>query len=160
MRGQHRRRIARHVALATGTIIATIAALSGSASAQPTAQTARTINLTERAELHLVRRDGSTIWERGTATGTLPGTVNARFEMTLTKVTGTVTIRARGGGSLTIVIVGYAQSAGINARFTGTIAVRRGTGRFADAVGSGTFDGTVNRRTWDATVTAKARLTY
>ncbi|HST39740.1 MAG TPA: autotransporter [Conexibacter sp.] len=124
------------------------------------AHAARTLNITEHADLNLTRRSGSTLWHTGTATGTLPGTVSARFEMTLTKVTGSVTIRPRSGGSLTINVVGYAQSTGVNARFTGNMAVRKGTGRYKNAVGSGTFDGTVNRRTFDATVTAKAKLTY
>jgi hypothetical protein len=129
-------------------------------SAQPIAHTSKTLQITENATLHLVRKDGATLYEKGTATGTLPGAVNARFETSLTKVTGTVTINVNGGGSLTIVVAGAPRSAGTVARFGGNMAVRRGTGRFRDAVGSGTFEGTVNRRTWAVTVTAKARLRY
>lgn len=131
-----------------------------SAEAPPVAQAARTLNVVETANLRLVRKSGSVIYERGTATGTLPGSVTAQFEVSGTKVTGSVTFYPNSGGSLTLNVVGYARSASVNARFSGSIAVRSGTGRYARAVGSGTFEGTVNRRTWAATVQARARLTY
>lgn len=121
---------------------------------------ARTLNVTENANLTLVRKSGSVLYEKGTATGTLPGRVTARFEVRLTTVTGTVTIFPTSGGSLTININGQATSAGTVAGFRGVMAVRSGTGRYARARGSGTFSGTVNRRTWAATVRATARLTY
>ncbi|MDW5597118.1 autotransporter [Conexibacter stalactiti] len=159
MSSNRRGSIARAIALVAGAI-ATIAVVVGPAEADPIAQAARTLDINEHADLRLTRRSGSTLWHSGTATGTLPGSVSARFEMTLTKVTGTVTIRPRSGGSLTINVVGYAKSAGVNARFSGNMAVRKGTGRYKNAVGSGTFDGTVNRRSFNATVTAKAKLTY
>jgi hypothetical protein len=133
---------------------------AGSASAVPTAHAARSMNLSESASLHLVRKSGSVLYESGTATGTLSGRVTARFVTSITKVTGSVTIYPRGGGSLTINVLGFPRSAGIVARFTGTMAVRRGTGRYARALGSGSFSGTVNRRTWASTVQASARLTY
>lgn len=163
MTGQ--RHIRARIALSAGCAAVACAALTAgtgtaAASPDPVAQAARTLNITESASLKLVRKSGTTLYEKGTATGTLPGRVEARFEVTLTKVTGSVTIYPNSGGSLTINIVGRPTSAGTNARFEGTMAVRRGTGRYADAVGSGTFSGTVNRRSWDASVTAKARLTY
>jgi hypothetical protein len=132
----------------------------GIASASPAAHAAKSLNVTENAALHLVRRSGSTLYESGTATGTLPGRVTAVFDVGITKVTGSVTFYPRNGGSLTINVLGHPTSAGVNARFAGSLAVRRGTGPFKNAVGSGTFEGTVNRRTWAATVTARARLTY
>lgn len=149
----------------TGAAVALLACAglgAGTASAaEPTAHAARkTINISEKVRLKLVRKSGSVLYERGTARGTLRGRVSARFVVTVTKVTGYVTIYPRGGGSLTINVVGYPRSAGVKARFTGTMAVRRGTGRYARALGSGSFSGTVNRRTWAATVNASARLTY
>jgi hypothetical protein len=155
------RRLMRSGATAATVVAIGLCLPAGSTGAgAPTAQAAKTINVTENADLHLVRRSGSTLYEEGTATGTLPGRVTARFKVTLTEVSGQVTIYPRGGGSLTINVVGYPRSTGVRARFAGSMAVRKGTGRFANAVGSGTFDGVVNRRTWDADVTAKARLTY
>lgn len=145
--------------LAAG-LAACLCLTSASAWAAPTAHASRTLSITEYANLHLVRKSGSTLYERGTASGTLPGNVSARFQVSVTKVTGSVTIYPRGGGSLTINVVGYPQSAGTVARFKGSMAVRSGTGRYRNAVGNGSFEGTVNRRSWAANVTAKARLTY
>jgi hypothetical protein len=133
----------------------------GVGSARPIAHAARTIRVAETARLHLVKRSGAIIKERGTATGTLPGPVTARFNTgNALKVTGSVTFYPHGGGSLTVTIVGYPQSLATVAKVSGYLAVRRGTGRFARAFGSGTFTGTVNRRTWATTVHGKARLTY
>jgi hypothetical protein len=136
---------------------------AGVSSAEPSAHAAKRrhhLTLSGTAYLHLVKRRGSVLYERGTATGTLPGTVTARFVTGVTKVTGTVTFHARGGGSITMTAVGYPQSAGRVTRFTGSIAVRRGTCRFRRALGSGTFSGAANRRTWAVTVHARANLTY
>jgi hypothetical protein len=134
----------------------------GTSSAAPSAQAAKrkTLDMTDTARLHLTRKNGNVIYEKGTATGTLPGKVTARFVTGVTKVTGTVTFRPYSGGSLTLTAVGYPQSASTVTRFTGNVAVRKGTGRFRNALGSGTFSGTANRRTWDITVTARARITY
>jgi hypothetical protein len=149
-------------------VIAVIAVLvlglciGGVSSAAPSGHAAKrkSLHLTDTASLHLVRKSGSTLYEQGTATGTLPGTVSARFVTGVTKVTGTVTFHSSGGGSITMTAIGYPQSAGTIARFSGNIAVRSGTGRFKKVLGSGTFTGTGNRRTWAVTVHANASLTY
>ncbi len=134
----------------------------GVSSAAPSGHAAkrRSLRLSDTASLHLVRKSGSTLYEQGTATGTLPGSVSARFVTSVTKVTGTVTFHSNGGGSITMTAVGYPQSTGTIARFSGNIAVRSGTGRFKNVLGSGTFTGTANRRTWAVTVHARASLTY
>lgn len=133
----------------------------GVSSAEPTAKAARTINVNDTINLSLVRKSGSTLYERGTATGTFPGTVTATFDTSnVTQVNGSITIYPTGGGSVTVNAVGYPQSLGTVARVTGNLAVRRGTGKYARALGSGTFSGTVNRRTWKISVTARATLRY
>lgn len=134
--------------------------VGSTSSAAPSAHAARRLNLSGTAHLHLTRKSGNVIYERGTATGTLPGSVTARFVTGVTKVTGTVTFYPRGGGSLTLSAVGYPQSAATIVHFTGSCAVRSGTGRFRRAVGSGSFSGTANRRTWAVTVHANAHLRY
>jgi hypothetical protein len=134
---------------------------AGAGAAAPQAHVARTLRLDDSARLHLVKKSGPILSERGTATGTLPGSVSARFDTrNSAKVTGSVTFRPRGGGSLTATIVGYPQSLSTVARITGYLAVRSGTGRYARAVGSGTFTGSVNRRTWAISVRARATLRY
>ena len=86
---------------------------------------AQVARLTDTASLHLVRKSGNMLYEKGTATGTLPGTVSARFVTGITKVTGTVTFHPYSGGSLTMTAVGYPQSTATITRFSGNIAVRR-----------------------------------
>jgi len=154
----------RGIFVVTAALAALMLALwaGGVSSAEPSAHTAKrkTLNLTDTAYLHLTRKNGNVIYEKGTATGTLPGTVTARLVTSVTKVTGTVTFHSSGGGSITMKAVGYPQSASTITRFTGSIAVRKGTGRFRNALGSGTFSGTANRKTWAITVYARARITY
>jgi len=154
--------------LRRGAVIAfvTAAALGlvsgGVSSAEPGAHAAkrRSLHLTDTAYLHLTKKSGNVLYERGTATGTLPGTVSARFVTGVTKVTGTVTFHPYSGGSITMTALGYPQSAGTVVKFNGSIAVRKGTGRYRRVLGSGTFSGTANRRTWAVTVHASASLTY
>ncbi|HXE46187.1 MAG TPA: autotransporter [Conexibacter sp.] len=147
-------------------VMAALAALllaltaGGVSSAAPSAHAARRLNLSGTAYLHLTRKSGNTLYESGTATGSLPGTVRARLVTGVTVVKGTVTFYPRGGGSLTLTARGYPQSAATIVHFTGTCAVRGGTGRFRRAVGSGSFSGTANRRTWAVTVHAHAQINY
>ncbi len=133
-----------------------------SAAAALQGQSARrhSLQIRDRVTLHKTRKSGSTVYESGTATGTLPGTVTAVFHTgSVTKVTGTVTFHS-GRSSITMNAVGYPQSTKTVVPISGTLAVRSGTGRFKNALGSGSFSGTVNRRTWAVTVNANARITY
>lgn len=120
----------------------------------------RTINVVDTVRLTLVRKRGNVIYERGTASGTLPGRVTARFVTSLTRVTGTIKFFPYGGGSITMNAVGYPRSLSRITGISGRLAVRGGSGKYSRAVGSGTFSGTANRRTWSVTVNARARLTY
>jgi len=155
-RMQRRRR---PLVVAGATILA-LCACAGAGAASPGAHAARTLHLNESVRLHLVHKSGPIISERGSATGTLPGAVSARFNTSnAAKVTGTVTFHPR-GGTLTVTVVGYPQSLATVARVKGSLAVRRGTGRYAHAFGGGSFTGTVNRRTWAISVHARANLSY
>jgi hypothetical protein len=119
----------------------------------------RTIAVSEYAALQLVRKSGSTLYERGTGAGTLPGTVTARFVVTPVRVTGAVTIRTR-HGLITMRVDGYPLSYGVTARASGTMTITGGTRRYEGASGVANFTGTVNRRSWAATVHATGRMTY
>ncbi len=124
----------------------------------PVVAQARTINIKSRSSSTSCA-SGSTLYESGTATGPLPGNVSARFVTSATRVTGTVTIYAR-GGSITATVSGTLRSIGVNARFGGSMRVVKGTGKYRNASGSGQFDGVVNRRSWAVSVNATARLSY
>ncbi len=145
--------------------VATVSLVVGGAVglAQPVGQAAKrkSHSFTETARLHLVKKKGAILKEEGTATGTLPGTVKARFDTSdITHVTASVTFYPYSGGSLTFNATGHPDSTGTVAKFSGFMAVRKGTGRYEKALGSGSFTGTVNRNTWAFTVNAKATLTY
>jgi len=121
----------------------------------------RTLDVTDTLRLHLVKKSGAILKERGTATGTLPGKVKARFDISNPyRVTGRITLYPRNGGSLTAAIVAYPQSIGTVVKFNGNMVARSGTGRFSDATGRGTFNGKMNRRTWNVVGTARAKLTF
>jgi hypothetical protein len=137
-------------ALALGAVLASMPATAG----------ARSIGVTQSASMHMVRRSGTTIWERGTATGTLPGSVTARLQASLFKITGSVTFFPRAGGSLTFAVDASARSAATRARFAGVMRVTSGSGRFIHASGTFGLAGIVNRRSWTATVNAGGRLHY
>jgi hypothetical protein len=122
------------------------------------AHAARTIKVHETARLHRIGRPGPTLYEAGTASGTLPGPVTAQLKLALVFVKGTVTLYPHGGGSLTISVLGTPHSLGSVTKFTGTVAVRSGTGRYAHSSGRGTFTARVNRKTFAATVVASAPL--
>jgi hypothetical protein len=158
----------RSAAVGTAAVLAATAmgvwlAQVGASAASPTAEAAarrRTLTVVDTVRLTLVRKDGNVVYQRGTATGTLPGTVSARFETSLTRVSGKVTFYPYGGGSITMNAVGYPQSTRRVTGLIGNLAVRSGTGKYARALGSGTFSGTANRRNWSVTVNARANLTY
>jgi len=130
---------------------------TGIGSASPTAHATRTVKISESVDLHLVKKKGGILKEKGTATGTLSGSVSATFNTSnLAQVTGTVTFFTR-GGSVTITALGYPQSL---SKFSGPISVKSGTGRFRHAHGSGSCSGNVNRKSWHITVKAHGTLTY
>jgi hypothetical protein len=162
MIGHPRRHRGRVVVIATLAVVLLGLLVGGVSSAEPSAHAAKrkSLHLSGTASLHLTRKNGNVIYEKGTATGSLPGNVSARFVTSITKVTGTVTFYPYSGGSLTFNAVGYPQSTSTITRFSGSVAVRKGSGRFKNALGSGTFNGTANRRTWAVTVHASANVTY
>lgn len=158
---QFTRRRSLAMGVAAAALISLVVTGLGGASS-PTAESAkrRSINVVDTVRLKLVKKSGNVIYERGTATGSLPGRVSARFVTSLTRVSGTITFYPRGGGSITMTAVGYPKSASRITRISGNLAVRGGTGKYARALGSGTFSGTANRKNWSVTVNARARLTY
>lgn len=112
------------------------------------------------AKARLVRHDhrGAFDYFRGTAQGTLPGAVDAKLQLGLKRVSGTVTFRPR-GGTITLSVSGTPESASY---LQGRMVVQRGTGRFAHASGSARFKATLTRRReWVATVSVEnGRLSY
>jgi hypothetical protein len=145
--------------LGAGTVVAVLgSAPSAGTAAQPTAHTARTVPAIERVALTLVKKTGTDFQHKGRATGTVTGSVTSQIELTSLSITGTVTVRAK-GGTLRLKVRGTARSGGLRSKFDGTATMAGGTGRYAGARGKGTFTGVVNRRTWAATLDARGSLT-
>jgi hypothetical protein len=146
-------------------LLVTGAAMTVALASATTAAHAKTITVNERATL-MLKRDGTKLTGRGTATGTLPGTVSANLRAVGLGVQGTVKLSTR-GGSLTIKVAATLSSrtSGTD-HLRGTLAVRSGTGKYADAVGGGVVTATLNRKAngrgeQRATVTASGlKLTY
>jgi hypothetical protein len=122
------------------------------------AHTARTLNATDTAHLHLVKSPGSLILEEGSASGALPGTVKARCDVGPT-ITASFTIYTR-DGAISGRGSGKLNSSGAEPSFAGTMTVTSGTGRYAHAYGHGGFYGVLNRHTLALTIQTTGTLSY
>jgi hypothetical protein len=137
-------------------------ATSTRASSQPSAaKAARTVALSESGRLRLTSKRGFTLNERGTASGTIAGTIYIHLHLVSdSRVTAEVNIYPR-GGSLTGTGSASYRVVGGYAVFTGTLAIVRGSGRYAHARASGLrFTGTIQRRDDAVAVHLSGRLSY
>jgi hypothetical protein len=147
------------LAAAAGAVLISITVGARASLAQSGARVARTLNVTDVARLHLVHSSGELLVEEGPATGALAGTVHVRVQVS-ESVTGSFTIYARGGGSITGYGSARLHSTGTYASFGGSLSVSHGTGRYAHAHGNGGLYGVVDRRTDAMTVQTTGRLSY
>jgi hypothetical protein len=120
---------------------------------------ARSVTLSETGHLRLTSHHGFTLNEKGSAAGTIDGTIYIHLHIVSTnRVTAEVNIYPSGGS-----ITGYATAsyrpAGALASFNGTMSIARGTGRYARAHGAGlSFTGTVQRSNDAVTVRVSGRM--
>jgi hypothetical protein len=121
---------------------------------------ARVQSITDNAGLHLVSADGNTLFERGRASGNLPGTVEVTLTLGDHTATSTFTIHTTGGtiggrgsGKLTPGRAGYDS-------FGGTCAVTHGTGRFRGASGKCGLYGSIYRVDDSLRVQVTGKLRY
>jgi hypothetical protein len=149
----------RPIALALALALTAIPSAYAARAAVLPARTARTLNATDEAHLHLTGTSGEILEEEGPATGALPGTVKVRFTVGTT-VSGSFTIYPHGGGSISGRGSARLHSTGLYASFGGSMSVSHGTGRYAHAHGHGGFYGTVNRNTDALVVQTTGRLAY
>jgi hypothetical protein len=126
----------------------------------PPAGAARTIVLNETGHLHLTSKHNFTLNERGTASGTITGTIYVRLTaVSSSRVTVTVGIYPP-GGSISGSGTGTYRRTGTTASFSGSMSFGHGTGRYAHAHGSGlSFSGTIQESHDDAiTVYVRGRV--
>lgn len=125
------------------------------------ARLARTVSLNESGRLRLTSKKGFTLNERGSASGTIAGSIYIHLHLVSdTRVTAEVNIYPRGGsltgnGSASYHVVGgYAA-------FTGTLSITRGSGKYARARASRLrFTGTIQRRDDSVSVRLSGPLSY
>jgi hypothetical protein len=123
-----------------------------------TARAARTLNVSDQAQLHSARHSGSDLLEEGQAMGSLPGRVRANFNLGAT-VYASFTISTpygsiSGSGSSKL------RGTGVWDSFGGTVTVTHGTGRYAHAHGHAGLYGVINRRTYASRVQTTGALDY
>jgi hypothetical protein len=136
-------------------IVLTCPGLAGSAlghpPASPPATAARTVSLNETGHLRLTRKHDFTLYERGSATGTIAGTIYVRLTaVSSSRVTVAVSIQPP-GGSISGNGSGSYRRSGTIASFSGSMSFGGGTGRYRGVHGSGlSFSGTIQESHDDA----------
>lgn len=124
------------------------------------ARSARVTSVRDSAKLHLVHAVGSTLYEAGYATGTLPGSakVSINIDASRDSATSTFTIQLH-GGSISGRGSGTAhQGSGGWESFSGTDSHIHGIGRYAHASGSDKLYGAINRRNDEVDVQVVGKL--
>ncbi|MFI5003687.1 MAG: autotransporter [Solirubrobacterales bacterium] len=135
-------------------------AVAGTAGASgPTASGARTITLNDTGRLHETSHRGFNLYESGSATGTIRGSVSMRLDVVSTnRVTAELTVHAS-GGSMSGNASGAYRNNGATASFSGTLSITHGTGKYSHAHGSGiSFSGTIQRTSGAVTVRVNGHL--
>jgi hypothetical protein len=125
----------------------------------PLARAAREVNLQETGHLHAVGEPGTTIIERGTATGTFNCAITVHLTIvSANNVTATFTVRPRGGSISGRGSARFSQK-GANGYFGGTIAIAGGTGSYAHAAGTNIgISGVISRETFRLTVHVHGKI--
>jgi hypothetical protein len=119
----------------------------------PLARAAREVNLQETGHLRAVGEPGTTVIERGSATGTFDCSITVHLAIvSANKVTATFTVKPQGGSVTGKGSARFAQK-GADGYFGGTIAITGGTGAYAHASGANIgISGVISRETFALTV--------
>jgi hypothetical protein len=120
--------------------------MGAAGAAGATAGAARTVSLNDTAHLHRTSSHGFNLYESGSASGTLGGSISLHLDVVSTnRVTAQITVHPS-GGSISGTASGSYRNNGSTASFSGTMTVTSGTGSYSHAHGSGlSFSGTIQR---------------
>jgi hypothetical protein len=122
------------------------------------AHQARSLSAHDEAHLSYVSASGSTLYETGRATGTLPGSMHVHMRIAAT-FSGSFIIYASGGS-----IDGHGSAtphgAGVYESFAGSLTVSGGSGRFRHAHGTARLYGTFNRNSYALLIQTQGTLRY
>jgi len=151
-------RRAASVALVASISTLSLGAAVGSA-AGGTAVASRTISLNDTARLHKITSHGLKLYESGTATGSVRGTLYLHLNVTSTRsVTAEISVYPN-GASMTGTGSAKYEVRGATADFSGTMSIIRGTGSYNHAHGTGLkFSGTIQRSNDAVTVHVSGHL--
>jgi hypothetical protein len=145
------------VAAAVGTVVIFPTA-SYSSGHNAIARASRSLNATITARLHLVKAEGSELFEEGAVSGALPGSMQAELK-TGAVYTGSFTTHTHGGS-----IKGHGTAtphgAGPYQSFSGTLIVTGGTGRYTHVSGHAGLYGVFDHRTDAVTIQTTGKLSY
>jgi hypothetical protein len=130
------------LALAVG-----VAGASGS-----TAHAARTVSLNDTGNLHKTSKHGFNLYESGSASGSVSGSVTLHLDVVSTnKFTAELTVNPK-GSSISGKASGAYRTDGGTASFTGTLSINHGSGSYSGAHGTVSFSGTIQRSNDSVTV--------
>jgi hypothetical protein len=120
--------------------------------------TARSLDGTSTGHLHLVRAEGSDLFEEGPVSGEVVGSMRATLS-TGAVFSGTFTTRTNVGS-----IQGRGQAtphgSGRYQSFSGTFVVTRGSGRYARISGHGGLYGVFDRRSDSVVIQTTGKLSF
>ena len=112
----------------------------------------------DRARLHYVGAIGEEVYEKGSASGTLPGPIRVHMVFAST-FSGSFQIYTRGGR-----IDGHGRARphgeGVYESFAGTLVVTGGTGRYRRAHGTTRLYGTFNRENYALSIQTTGTLRF
>jgi hypothetical protein len=152
------------IALAGGLASAAMlgAGAAGAAgAAAPHARAARSIELSDNANLHLQNKHGIELKEGGTAKGTLGGPLYLQLKVTSTRsVSAQIQVYPKGGSISGSAKASY-RVAGSTASFSGTMTITKGSGTYSKAKASAlSFSGTIRRSDDAVTVHVSGKMSY
>ncbi len=114
------------------------------------------LRATDTARLHYIRAVGEEVYETGSATGTMPGSIRAHMIFSQT-FSGRFVIDTRGGR-----IEGHGNATphgeGVRESFAGTLVVTGGTGRYRRAHGTAHLYGAFDRENYSLTIQTAGTL--
>lgn len=121
-----------------------VAPLPADGAGAPRAHLARTTSVNEQGQLHYVSKHGFTLYEQGTASGTIRGAISVVLKIVSTsKVTAEIKISPPGGSISAYGNASYHKGS-TSASFAGSLSIKDGTGSYDHAQGSGlSFSGTI-----------------
>jgi len=114
--------------------------------------------LNDTAHLHRTSSHGFNLYESGSASGSLSGSISLHLDVISTnRVTAQLTFYPH-GGSVSATASGSYRNNGSTASFSGTLTVTGGSGSYAHSHGSGLgFSGTIQRSSDSVTVHVSVR---